>query len=268
MTKQTKSAQLLLVEDDPPTRQLLIEILEPAGYSMVSAPDGETALHLLADSVTNGSPFSVVVTDIYMRTVSGIEVLEAARHQPQPPGVILLTGSKSVETAVAALRGGAYDYVLKPVAPESLRTSVAAAIERHRAEQRPATTLETLAQGLHQLHDLVVSTAAGVTDSTEPAATTVDNQLLAFDTERHTVRWRGQPLHVTPIEYRLLRYLAETPNQVRSYQEIVQRTHTLDTNSYEAKHLLKSHVRNLRRKIDSGVLVNVSGTGYMLEVAR
>lgn len=259
--------RILLVEDDAETRLMQAEVLESIGYDVTSAPDGETALDLLTQSVKNDLPYDIVITDILMRTVSGVEVMKVARGLPQPPAVILLTGGASVETAVAAVRAGASDYVLKPAAPDLLRETVAAALERRKTEQRPSVALETIVQGLNHLRGIALEHVDADTGSTavqSAQSTTLQVGQILFDTERHTVRWRGQALHVTPIEYALLRCLAQTPNHVRSYEDIVQRTHGLSISNQDAKQLLKSHVRNVRRKIGSGFLVNVDGAGYML----
>ncbi|NJO07221.1 MAG: response regulator [Chloroflexaceae bacterium] len=126
---QSATPAILLVEDDPAARGVTKDILQRAGYNVTAAPDGESALRLLGEQ-----EFSVVVTDIRMRMVDGIRVLEEARKQPYSPEVILLTGYGSMESAVAALRLGAYDYLLKPCHPDQLVEGVQRALY-HRAEQ-------------------------------------------------------------------------------------------------------------------------------------
>ena len=98
---------ILLVADDAKARMLLTDILTHTGYEVIAVPDGETAIALLQQD-----KFAVVLTDIRMRAVDGIQVLATAKAQGRPPAVILLTGYGSLETSIAALRSGADDYLL------------------------------------------------------------------------------------------------------------------------------------------------------------
>jgi len=258
------SASILLVEDDPTARMLLADGLSEAGYTVTQAPSGEAALGLLEQQ-----HFDVVVTDIKMRRVDGLQVLEAARRQPVQPAVILLTGFGSLETSIAALRGGAHDYLLKPCAPPDLLQSVAEALRRRSAHQRHAEAVRIIAQGLAQLREDVA--AKDVEDPAPPAPQTAQERFarvgaLQIDTFRHTVTFQGEAVHVTPIEYALLLCLAEDQGRVVGYIAIVRCTHGCHVGEDEAQMLLKPHVRNIRRKIPPDYLVNVRGSGYMLTV--
>jgi DNA-binding response OmpR family regulator len=87
---------------------------------------------------------------------------------------------------------------------------------------------------------------------------------LSIDTARRIARWGEQRLVLTPIEHALLHYLAKAPGRVHSYRAIVEWTHNVSLSDTEAKLLIKSHVRNLRRKIEPGYLIHSKCTGYML----
>jgi DNA-binding response OmpR family regulator len=259
---------ILLVEDDSTARMLLADVLEGAGYQVTTARDGEVALELLSAQV-----FDVVITDIRMRQVDGIKVLEAARQLTPPPSVILLTGFGSLETAVAALRAGAHDYLLKPAAPKDLLSRVAKAVERRSAEVRQNEAARIIAQGLAHLQGHVpIGAYSPLEEIALPGEPTEmpqsDRYLhvgsLSIDTFRHTATFDNQTMHLTPIEYALLHCLAASQGRVVSYSEIVRCSHGYEPDEAEAQSLLKAHVRNLRRKINSRYLVNVRGTGYML----
>jgi len=269
-----ESPHILLVEDDDTARRLLADVLHEAGHRVTAARDGETALELLAE----GS-FDAVVTDIRMRNVDGVQVLHAARERDNPLPVILLTGFGSLESAIAALRAGAYDYLLKPVDPDELLKRLAKALEQRATEQRRDQAVHIIAQGLAQLQEQENTSPTPETNdllspSRPPSAAGREqsNQqqryiqvgTLALDTFRHTATFDGQSFHVTPIEYELLHCLARTAGRVVGYRDIVRATHGHDTDEFEAQSLLKAHIRNLRRKIDPSYLVNVRGTGYML----
>lgn len=261
-------AHILLVEDDSTARRLLAEVLEGAGYHITMAQDGETALQMLEQQ-----RFDVVVSDIRMHNVDGLQVLHAAKQCQIPPSVILLTGFGSLESAVAALRVGAYDYLLKPVAPKDLLQRVEGAVERYRTEERQHHAIRVIEQGLSHLRQGQTGKAEPNTpldtESTlaEPPADTtryIRVGMLTLDSFRHTALFRGEPLHLTPIEYAMLRCLAESAERVVSYRDIVQWSHGHQINETDAQALLKAHIRNLRRKIDAAYLVNVRGAGYML----
>lgn len=124
-------AHILLIDDNEAARALLANFFEQAGYRVTQAEDGEKALELLPQH-----QFDVVISDIVMRGVSGLEVLYATRTLEDPPAMILLTGYGSLDTALMALRASAYDYVMKPCKPQLLLERVASAIA-FRASMRP-----------------------------------------------------------------------------------------------------------------------------------
>jgi DNA-binding response OmpR family regulator len=249
--------RILLVEDDSTTRRLLASGLGSAGYQVREAPDGETAVSMLADE-----RFDVVISDIRMRRVDGVQVLQAARSQPQAPAVILLTGYSTVESAVAALRLGAYDYLQKPCELRDLLERVSGALQR-RAEEHRVDNIRRLAQAIAGID------GAQPPLTLPPAVAEEDGMLhvgrLAIDRGRHQATFRGQPLRLTPIEFTLLCCLAESGGRVVGYETIAQRTHGLKVDEDEAQALLRSHVHNLRHKIDPSYIVGVRGVGYMLQ---
>lgn len=255
---------ILLVEDDPTALRLLAAVLEREGYQVALAPDGETALHILRTS-----PFDLVLTDIQMGEIDGIAVLKAAKSQPTHPEVIIMTGYGTLETAVAALRMGAYDYLSKPCDPAELLTCVRKALEERTATLTRDNVLQMITQGIEQLRDQTVVPARPTNSNSQPdraaeAGRYLDIGELRIDTFRYTALFQGNPLHITPTEYTLLQCLATTHGRVLSFREIVQHTHGHAVDDTEAQELLKPHIRRLRRKIDPAYLVNVRGIGYML----
>ncbi len=254
--------QVLIVEDDTTARMLLEDVLTDAGYHVTAAPDGETAIALLRQH-----EFIVVLTDIRMRSVDGIQVLSAAKQQERAPSVILLTGYGSLDTSIAALRAGADDYLLKPCEPVELLAGVAKAVQRRQEQQRQADAIQTIFHGLDQLRSRTQPSAAEPTiappTDEEPGRYLRIGQ-LTIDCFRHAAAFNGQTLHLTPIEYALLFCLAEAQGRVVGYSEIIRRTHGLSADEMEAQTLIKPHIRNLRRKIEPAYLSNVRGTGYVL----
>ena len=107
--------RILIVEDDHGLRFTMTDALEVAGFAVTGAPSGTEAIRRL-----HGEPFDVVVTDLRLPGKDGMEVLRAARGKTPPPSVVVMTGYGSVESAVAAMKSGAEDYLTKPFPVEAL----------------------------------------------------------------------------------------------------------------------------------------------------
>ena len=110
-----ESPRILLVDDDPGVREAMSAFLSRAGYDVSVAESGETALARAA-----ANPCDVVVSDLKMPGMTGIELLEELRRQGNPIPFVLLTAYGTVQTAVAAMKSGAADFLLKPFLPAQL----------------------------------------------------------------------------------------------------------------------------------------------------
>ncbi|HEY5884834.1 MAG TPA: sigma-54 dependent transcriptional regulator, partial [Pyrinomonadaceae bacterium] len=124
MTEQ-RSARILIAEDEANLRLVLQKELERLGYRVQAAPDGEAALRKLEETNVD-----VLLCDINMPRVDGMEVLRRVHERPNPPEVIMLTGQATVETAVEAMKLGAYDYLTKPYTIDELDVRVKQAAEK------------------------------------------------------------------------------------------------------------------------------------------
>jgi DNA-binding NtrC family response regulator len=109
--------KVLIVDDDPATRDGLAALLENWGYSASSAEDGKTALKLCAKELPHA-----IVTDLMMPGMNGIEFIQGLQEQVRQVAVVMMTGQATIETAVQAIKLGAYDYLTKPLDPEKLRS--------------------------------------------------------------------------------------------------------------------------------------------------
>jgi two-component system response regulator HydG len=119
------TATLLVADDDPGLRESLQRTLTRAGYRVALAPDGRAALEQL-----QGGGIDLVLTDLKMPGLTGIELLRAIKAIPMDVDVILLTAFGTVEEAVSAMKDGAYDFITKPFRGEQLLKVVAKALER------------------------------------------------------------------------------------------------------------------------------------------
>ena len=122
-----KTSRILVVDDDDSLRRVLQVQLEQDGYSVVTAASAQQAFSLLQLRA-----YDLVITDLRMPGLSGIEVLKQVKSQYPETVVIVLTAFGTVETAVEAMKAGAYDFLTKPVHPEELSLVVARALDHLR----------------------------------------------------------------------------------------------------------------------------------------
>ena len=129
-------ASILVADDEPAMRLLVTSVLKDEGHDVTAAASGEEALQLAARR-----HYHLIITDLKMPGISGLEVLEAVRRDDPETAVILLTAFGTVEGAVEAMRKGAAHYLLKPLAnPDELRLAVRRVLEERRLADE-ATTL-------------------------------------------------------------------------------------------------------------------------------
>ena len=136
-----KKPRVLVVDDDRAHRTMLRAVLAGAGYAALEADDGDVAL-----DVVRSEPVDVVLLDLRMPRVGGIEALEAIHSARPDLPVVLMTAYASVDTAVAAMKKRAFDYLTKPVDVEDLRRTLDKALEFHRLEEENRLLRERLGE--------------------------------------------------------------------------------------------------------------------------
>ncbi|NOY65017.1 MAG: sigma-54-dependent Fis family transcriptional regulator [Nitrospirae bacterium] len=119
--------KVLIVDDEEPVRRLLSKELSRKGFFTETASDGSEALKKLKKDA-----FDVVLLDIVMPGIDGIEFMKTIRNDPAAPSIIVLTGRATVETAVEAMKNGAFDYLTKPYKLEELNIIISRAYENRR----------------------------------------------------------------------------------------------------------------------------------------
>lgn len=134
-------ARILIAEDEANLRLVLQKELERLGYRVQAAPDGEAALRRLEESNVD-----VLLCDINMPRIDGMELLRRVHERPNPPEVIMLTGQATVETAVEAMKLGAYDYLTKPYRITELDVRVKQAADKRRLRVDNVRLREQLAR--------------------------------------------------------------------------------------------------------------------------
>lgn len=124
-------ASILVVDDEENVAMTIRAILQLDGNEVLAVTSGSDALRLLRERT-----FDVVLTDLRLGDTDGTEILREVRRSHPETAAIMLTGYASLESAIPALRAGAYDYLMKPSDVEELRATVARAVERRRLRQR------------------------------------------------------------------------------------------------------------------------------------
>ena len=224
--KNGMADRILLVEDEEKLARMVELELKYEGYQVEKALDGRSGLEL---ALQGG--FDLVLLDIMLPQLSGMEVLRRLRRESQVP-VIMLTARDSVIDKVAGLDSGADDYITKPFAIEELLARIRAALRNKSG------------RGGHML-------AAGP---------------LSMDVERHQVTVKGQAVELTKKEFDLLRHLLENKGRVLTREALLDSVWGFDfvgeTNSVDV------YIRFLRSKIDEAfgvkLIHTVRGVGYVI----
>ena len=144
--KSENSPTILVVDDQSNNRKLFKNLLHKIGYSADEAESGERALELL-----NEKSYDLIVSDLHMYKVSGLDVLEAAKQRDENTQVLILTGFGSIQAAVNAMRNGAYDFLTKPINHEEFYAKVKKSLDRRRIQ----ILLEEQQEKVNRYHDTI-----------------------------------------------------------------------------------------------------------------
>jgi DNA-binding response OmpR family regulator len=237
-------AKILIVDDEDIARLTLAEILRLEGYEIMSVSNGEAAVEAL-----RCEPFDVMVLDLKMAGMSGMDVLRVVVDKMPDLSIIVLTAYGTIDTAIQAIRYRVHDYLLKPVSPEEVLESIEEALaKKHPQKEKPAETQRA---------------------SRSKADLLPGGVLLSWDKRQMT--WDKGSLSLTPTEARLLRILFDRQNEMVTHTELVFLIQGYRIESEEAAKILRPVVSRLRQKLSSiptwgDRIKNVRGAGYVLEL--
>jgi DNA-binding response OmpR family regulator len=239
-------SNILVVDDEPVARQSLTEILRLEGYAVNSVPNGQAAVEYVRTH-----PIELIIVDLRMPGMDGLEVIQVVNQISPETEVILLTAFGTTESAIQALRLRVHDYLLKPAPPSQVVNSVKKGLTRREArlKARGGSANMEVDEGVLEI---------SLKDGTH------------IDLSRRQVRKKDQVIHLTPAEGRLLRVLIENPGRVYSHRELVLLVQGYDTSQREAPEILRPLVSRLRHKLEafpslSDRVVSVRGTGYLYD---
>ncbi|MFO7678482.1 MAG: response regulator transcription factor [Chloroflexota bacterium] len=255
--------RILLVDDEANIREGLKAILQKDGHEVQDVAAGADALALLPTFAAEAA-----VLDIRMPGMSGTELLAAIKAQWPHLAVIMLTGHGTLETAITAVKEGAFDYLLKPAKADALREVVARALVEARRQREQTALLQTLQVGLQRLQQLPATPPFSQPSPAAPSPILRVGE-LAINRAAYEVRRQGQPLALTPAEYQVLLALAERDGAVIDYVTLVKVALDYEAEPWEAKELIKRHIYTLRQKVETQpeqpqFILNVRGVGYRL----
>ena len=218
---------ILVVDDEPKIAQLARDYLEHAGFAVLTAADGTTALH----AARTRHP-DLVVLDLGLPGLDGLDVIRALRAAGSTP-IVVVTPRDTELDKLLGLELGADDYVTKPFSPRELVARVRAVLRRSERAAEPGDRIE--------VGDLVL------------------------DVPRLRATVAGRPVDLTPTEFAILETMARAPGRVFTRSQLLDAVHGIAFESYERA--IDAHVKNIRRKLEPEpgrprYLLTVYGVGY------
>jgi DNA-binding response OmpR family regulator len=225
------SARILLVDDEQSIQTLLSYPLRKDGYHVTSALDGSEALRRFEEG-----RFDLVILDLMLPRMGGVEVCRQLRSRSQVP-IIMLTAKGSETDKVAGLEVGADDYITKPFSMREFRSRVKAALRRSRMGAESAAE------------------AGGAIECGE----------LTIDFDRRMVTLGDEEIKVTYVEFEILGALARSPGRVLTRETLLE--HVWGDSDYRDPRTVDVHIRHLREKLERDpkepeYLFTVRGVGY------
>jgi two-component system KDP operon response regulator KdpE len=211
VTAEERRGRILVCDDEPQIVRALKVVLREAGFDSIVAENAEEAI----DRASVRPPDAAII-DLVLPDEDGIEVTRKLREWSQMP-IIVLSAVGEEDEKVRALQAGADDYVTKPFAPRELVARVEAALRRAGAE---------------------------------PDEPTISADGLEIDLAARSVRREGEEVHLTPIEFDLLRTLARNRGRLMTHRTLL--TEVWGPGYADDTHVLRTHIANLRRKIEPG----------------
>jgi len=251
--------KVMFVDDDEEARQMYTLLLRRAGYTVVAVSSAEEALRRMDDA-----PVDLIVSDIMMPGLSGLDLLKKIQVQRPDCAVILITAYANVEMAVQALHAGAFDYLMKPVETQKLLDTLARAGEALRWRWKHKLGAPPAGDGAAA----VASPAASPMTAPGEAPFVIGGVIL--DPARLLITVNGQRVETTPTETQLFLYLCRNPQRVLAPQEMLRAVRGLALEPGEAAEMIRPHVSSLRRKLlavsaDADVIETVRSIGYRLK---
>jgi len=260
MCEQDTVPNILVIDDEPTIHHTLALTFELLGYRSSSAACGKEALALLEQQ-----SFDLGLLDLHLPDMHGMEVFSAAQSLSPNTAMIIVTAYGSLDSAVNAMRQGAFDYLLKPCSVDEIIKAVQRCLRVRQHIRRQEKLVSLLKETL---------TAVQADDRKTPTVPKPDLDKLKAGPITLDTQWRAaiveeKMINLSSTEYDVIHYLACHLNQVISCQELVKHTHGVDMEEQRARSIIRMHIHRLRQKLEPTphhprYLRTVRGVGYML----
>jgi DNA-binding response OmpR family regulator len=277
-SSEGRRTRLLIVDDEPTVRTSLRDLLSLRGYHVDEASSGEEAL-----ACFENAHYDLLLLDVRMPGMDGPEVMRHLRKDHADIPVIILTAHASVDSAIAAVKLNAADYLLKPFKIEDLIATVGRVLEDHQKRQRRQDLLDMMGQALDSLRggestpDISLHSASGDGTGDPPSVSRRFRRVgaLTLDSEKRMVTIdddEPRQAELTEGETDVLTALMEQADEVLSCEELARAALGYEPDPAEAKSLVRPYIFRLRRKIEScperpSLIRTVRGRGYFLSIA-
>lgn len=232
----TQTTRVLVIEDEALIRDMVMVALEEEGYEVLTSSDGRSALNLLQSyqSQERETPFDLIILDIMLPEVNGLDLCRYLRYQGNITPILILSAKGEETDRVLGLEVGADDYLSKPFSLRELVARCRALLRRQRYIHQPASTV-------HQYKD------------------------IALFPEECRVTVRGEEVNLSPKEFRLLELFITSPRRVWSREQLIE--HVWGGDFLGDTKTVDVHIRWLREKLERDpsqpeYLITVRGFGY------
>jgi len=253
------TTRILIVDDEKNIRKILNNTLAKHGYATHTAENAQVALQLCGQF-----SFDLALIDLKMPgDMDGLALLEELHTRYPQIIVIMLTAFASLDSSIAALRRGAYDYLVKPAKIEEILASVARGLEKKRQEEQRDRVILQLEQALATLKQ--ERAARQIEMPVEERF--VQTPLLTIDRKKRFAARGNQALTLSPTEFDVLDYLASHADRVVTASELVKSIQGCDLSEAGARPLIRVHIQHLRDKLEDDpehprYILNVRSKGY------
>jgi len=276
MTESTTSAfanaaRILVVDDEPNIRLPLVRALNLSGYRVEGCESGGLALERLKQT-----SFDLMILDMQMPGMDGTTVMAQAREICPDFMILILTGHATLESAIAAVKSNATDYLLKPASLKDIALAVENALERRHHDrtrrQLLRTAIETLQQAetLNQKSNQIIDTIPSLRPDRF-----LKSGRLTLDRDKQLAIIDGsstRAIELTKGETIILEILAAHPDEPFSCGELARRAWNYELDELGAESLVRPYISRLRHKLEDNpekpsLILTVRGRGYLLALA-
>ncbi len=241
-------ARILIADDEENTRQALLRALQLSGYESEGAANGREVLEKLRRSA-----FDLLLLDLHMPEVDGVQVMEVIRHENLNLAVIVLTAHATLDSAIASVKAGAVDYLLKPQRIADIEAAIRQALQRHLTHHQREQLIEAAKKTL----TLLGSDTEPQNLQSEPVSPTSPQLAFHFDSDQRLVTLykasesTPRTVYLTADQAAILDYMTRNPKRALSGQEIAKNALNYpEITAHEADKLMRSHILRLRQKIE------------------